>query len=273
MSNPSISVSSLAWQPTDDEAVAHLLETSNVHAIDLVPGKYFSIDEFSESEVKRFNAFWQARGISVIGMQSLLFGLGDPSIFDKSGSDIIIERMRRLCLLSELLGSKSLTFGSPKSRVFAQRDRASAQQVALGLFSTLNSIAADHGVAICLEPNPTAYGCEFLTSTQEVSAYVSDLNLEHIRVQLDTGAALMNQESSEFADLAPIGHLHVSTPNLFGVPASDAETRIEQARILKSWSMLPIESGHATIEMLNPNPNEPLVAIAHAVDFLKATLS
>ena len=56
-----ISVSSLAWDVADDEAVAAVLNAQGVDAVDLVPGKYFSAGACAPEQVRAWWAAQEAR--------------------------------------------------------------------------------------------------------------------------------------------------------------------------------------------------------------------
>ena len=78
----SISISNIAWNPDEDGAVAQLLGDLCVHHIDVAPSKYFPAPaEASDAAISRVRGSWEALGIRIIGMQSLLFGTAGLNVF------------------------------------------------------------------------------------------------------------------------------------------------------------------------------------------------
>ncbi|MFN4294856.1 MAG: sugar phosphate isomerase/epimerase family protein, partial [Thermoflexales bacterium] len=108
---------------------------------------------------------------------------------------------------------------------------AQALEQAVSLFRRLGDIAQAHGVVICLEPNPVAYGANFMTNSQETAAVVTAVSHTAIRMQLDTGAMTLNGEKPEevleaYGHL--VGHVHISEPYL--APIGDGATDHRAAR-------------------------------------------
>jgi sugar phosphate isomerase/epimerase len=117
-------------------------------------------------------------------------------------------------------------------------------------------------VTICLEPNPARYQCNFMTDTAATARIVEQVAHAAIRLQLDTGAMVINQEDplatvTRHAHL--VGHIHASEPDL--IPLGDAET--DHAQIARALSgALPRHI--VSIEMLTPKNTSPLPAIERA---------
>ena len=69
-----LSISNIAWDTSQDEAIADLLVQEGISCIDIAPGKYFSnLLTTSKEEISRVRNFWGNRGIKIVGMQSLFF--------------------------------------------------------------------------------------------------------------------------------------------------------------------------------------------------------
>lgn len=77
-----IAISNIAWDVSDDEAVAALLRRYEVDAIDTAPGKYFPDPrQATLDDINRVRHGWEARGIEITGMQALLFGTTGLNLF------------------------------------------------------------------------------------------------------------------------------------------------------------------------------------------------
>jgi D-psicose/D-tagatose/L-ribulose 3-epimerase len=135
--------------------------------------------------------------------------------------------------------------------------------IALPFFRRLGDIAASEGVVVCLEPNPTVYGANFMTTSLETAEVVSQISHPAIRMQFDSGALTINGEDpanilQSCAGL--IGHIHASEPHL--VPLGDGKT--DHAEMFKAL-MCHLPDHVVTIEML-ATQNEPRTAsIEHAL--------
>lgn len=219
-----ISISNIAWDLAEDEAVAALLGRWGVDAIDIAPGKYFpNPGQASAADFDRVLNWWKGRGVTIAGMQALLFGTTGLNVFGSAQAQgALLAHLAQVCRVGKGIGATRLVFGSPRNRDRAGLDDAQALKVAVDFFRRAGDAAAASGVILCLEPNPPCYGANFMTTAAETAAVVRAIDHPAIRAQLDTGALAINGEDpaavlSDGAGL--IGHIHASEPNL--VPLGD----------------------------------------------------
>ena len=260
-----LSISNIAWEIADDEAIAELLRQHQINAIDVAPGKYFPEPaKATASQIALVKDWWAARGIDIIGMQALLFGTSGLSVFGPPASqDAMLSHLDGVCRIGAGLGANKLVFGSPKNRDRGTLDDGAAMAIAVPFFRRLGDIAATHGVTICLEPNPPCYGTNFMTTSAETARVVEAVNHASIRMQFDTGALQINGENPQdvLASCAGlIGHIHASEPNL--LPLGDDKTdHASMAAALKKF--LPEQV--ITIEMVATKDERHLTSISRAL--------
>lgn len=245
-----IAISNIAWDIAEDAAIAAQLERHDIDAIDIAPGKYFPAPATaSTAEIARVKAWWQERGIEITGMQALLFGTTGLNVFGSDESRAaMLDHLRAVCRIAGGLGAARLVFGSPKNRDRGSLTDEQTIDVARTFFRRVGDAAAQHGVSICLEPNPPRYGANFMTTSIETAAVVRAIDHPSIRMQLDAGALAINGEDAQrvLSDASGlIGHVHASEPDL--VPLGDGATdHASVAAALRRY--LP---GHiVTIEMV-----------------------
>lgn len=214
-----IAISNIAWDFSEDEQIVTLLNRYKVDAIDVAPGKYFPDPKQANStEIARVREWWHTRGIEITGMQALLFGTTGLNMFgSRDSQNAMLEHLEAVCRVGAGLGASKLVFGSPKNRDCSGLSAEEAHSIAVDFFRQLGDIANKHNVVICLEPNPSCYGANFMTTSAETAAIVMAVAHPSIRMQLDTGALAINGEEPEqiikkYAEL--VGHVHASEPNL-----------------------------------------------------------
>ena len=77
-----LAISNIAWDVTEDEAIAQLLIRHEIDAIDVAPGKYFpNPANATNEEIICVRNWWREHGIEITGMQALLFGTKGLNIF------------------------------------------------------------------------------------------------------------------------------------------------------------------------------------------------
>ncbi|MCK9988719.1 MAG: hypothetical protein AzoDbin1_05191 [Azoarcus sp.] len=260
-----LSISNIAWDAEEDADVAELLARMAVDAVDVAPGKYFPDPrQATDAQVEAVRQRWAACGIELTGMQALLFGTTGLNVFGTAEvQNVMLAHLEAVCRIGGGLGAKHLVFGSPKNRDRAAVDDEDVMDVACAFFSRLGDVAARHGVWVCLEPNPAAYGANFMTTSADTAAVVRTVGHPAIRMQLDIGAVTMNGEDvaqvvAAHGDL--IAHVHASEPGLktLGDGGSD---HARAASVLAG--ALPRHV--VCIEMLASNEEPHLAAIERAV--------
>lgn len=222
-----LAISNIAWDIPEDTSVAKLLGKFGVDAIDIAPGKYFPDPANTKAEnIAKVRRWWADHGIEITGMQALLFGTTGLNVFGESKSkETMLEHLRTVCRIGASLGATRLVFGSPKNRDRSGLSDAQALEQAVSFFRRLGNAAQEHGVIVCLEPNPTRYGANFMTTSDETAHVVTAVGHEAIRMQFDTGALTINGESPEDvlgSSVGLIGHVHASEPDL--VPLGNGGT-------------------------------------------------
>lgn len=222
-----LAISNIAWDISEDASVADLLGKFGVDAVDVAPGKYFpDPDSAKDEDIANVRRWWADHGIEITGMQALLFGTTGLNVFgDSKSQEAMLEHLRAVCRIGVGLGATRLVFGSPKNRDHSGLSDAQALEQAVSFFRRLGNTAQEHGVIVCLEPNPTRYGANFMTTSAETAHVVAAVGHEAIRMQFDTGALTINGESPEAVlecCSRLIGHVHASEPDL--VPLGDGGT-------------------------------------------------
>lgn len=260
-----LAVSGIAWDTSEDDDIAKLLKRYGVDAIDVVPGKYFPEPaSATNEEMARVKRWWEERGIEITGMQALLFGTTGLNIFGSPDvRDAMLQRLSAVCRIGGGLGATRVVFGSPKNRDRNGLNDSQAIGIAVPFFRKLGDIARSYGVVICLEPNPTCYGANFMTTSAETAEVVKQVAHPAIRMQLDTGALTINGEDPAAvlqSSASLIGHIHASEPDL--VPLGDGGT--DHAKVAACLRQR-LPQHIVSIEML-ATMNEPhLVSIERAL--------
>lgn len=260
-----LAISNIAWDISEDLAVAKLLGKFGIDAIDVSPGKYFpNPDNAKDEDIANVRRWWADHSIEITGMQALLFGTTGLNVFGGNISQqAMLDHLRAVCRIGAGLGATRLVFGSPKNRDRSGLSDAQALEQAVIFFRRLGDVAQEHDVFVCLEPNPSRYGANFMTTSDETSHVVAAVGHGAIRMQLDTGALTINGESPEAvldSSAGLIGHVHASEPNL--VPLGDGGTD----HLLMHKALQQHLPDHVvSIEMLATNEESHLHSIERAL--------
>lgn len=260
-----LAISNIAWDIAEDRAVAQLLAKFGVDAIDVAPSKYFpEPSRTSEEAIANVRGWWADCGIEITGMQSLLFGTSGLNVFgDKSSQHAMLEHLRAVCRIGAGLGATRLVFGSPKNRDRSGLSDAQALEQGVNFFQRLGDVALAHGVVVCLEPNPSRYGANFMTNSTDTAQVVSAVGHRAIRMQFDTGALAINGESPEAvlkSSAGLIAHIHASEPDLLPLGEGGVDHRLIHQALLQH---LPKQV--VSIEMVATKTEPHLLSVERAL--------
>jgi sugar phosphate isomerase/epimerase len=244
--------SNIAWSFDERLAAYTVLQKAGFTGLEIAPGIFFAEepDVFlpSDRSATRALAEIEEAGLGLISMQALLFGVEGAALFGSHQERQQFDRaMRRAITLAERIGVPNLVFGSPRQRVIPKGMTAlDAMEIAAQSFQSLADLAQTAGTRILVEPNPTAYGTNFLNRQAEVEAFLDLVDHPAVCGIIDTGAMAMNSEG--FADIAVnlsrIAHVHCSAPQLDPAPRS-----MDEAKTVLVGLMELGYSGAISIEM------------------------
>ena len=260
-----LAISNIAWDAVEDQAIATMLKRFGVNAIDIAPGKYFPEPAHATDEdIASVKNWWFERGIEITGLQALLFGTSSLNVFGSPElQDKMLCHLAAVCRIGAGLGATRIVFGSPKNRDRKGLSDQQAMDMAIPFFRRLGDIAQSYGVVICLEPNPTCYGANFMTTSSETAEVVRQSGHVAVKMQLDTGALTINGENpftilQNCASL--IGHIHASEPGL--LPLGDGGTK--HAEVVAALNLY-LPNQVVSIEMLATQDEAHEVSIERAL--------
>ncbi|NNC36698.1 MAG: sugar phosphate isomerase/epimerase [Hyphomonadaceae bacterium] len=259
-------MSNIAWHPHDRFAAYELLACAGVTGLEIAPKLFLPEMEDrakpSDKMVERAKAELLSFGLELVSMQSLLYGETDVSLFEDASSRARLhEAMVRKINLAGRLGIGNLVFGSPKQRARPEAmGPKEAQDIAQTFFFDLAEHAVSEGTVVTIEPNPIAYGTNFLNSFNEAADFVRIVEHPSLLLTLDLGAMYMNNDFENIEEAVVhnaryIHHVHISEPMLAPAPA-----RIGDAtQVLKALDKI-VYKGPISIEMKPPEASLTTIA-------------
>lgn len=232
-----LAVSNIAWAPDDRRAAYAILQEAGITGLEIAPGLFFhgAGDPFDPDPAVARAAMDEiaAAGLSLVSMQSLLFGVQGAALFGDAEALARFERgMQRAIALAGRLGIPNLVFGSPGQRVVPDgMEMVAARAHAADVLRRLGDAAQAAGTVIAVESNPAVYGTNFLNTFAEARAFVAGIDHPAVTVILDLGAMHLNGDfgtvpAAVIEAGARLSHVHVSEPHLAPAPADIAPARL-----------------------------------------------
>ncbi|MCX7619817.1 MAG: sugar phosphate isomerase/epimerase [Acidimicrobiales bacterium] len=267
-----IAFSNLAWDPANDRKVAAILRDTGIRGIELAPTKIWpELSAATRREATAYRRFWEREGFTITSLQSLLYGRPELTVFGgPEDRAALVAHLDTVMALAATLGAAKLVFGSPANRRRGDLSPSMAMTRAAAVFGELSERAEAHGVCLCLEPNPTDYGCDFITNATEGAELVREVGRDGFGLHLDTGAMTLagDELSTAIRAVADVlAHFHCSEPGLAPAGTTGRVDHISAARALRSISY----AGVVSVEMLPARDRDPLTAVAEAAAFAVET--
>jgi sugar phosphate isomerase/epimerase len=160
-----------------------------------------------------------------------------------------------------------LVFGSPRNWARGGSSPAQADAIAIPFFRNLGRAARASQVTFCIEPNPAAYGCDYVTRAVEGLDLVRAVDDPGFGLHLDAAAMTLSADPPDevFRQASrDWRHFHVSEPNLGPVgggmdhrPIADALCRSGY----RNW---------ISIEMKASDEGFQLAQLESAIHFVRA---
>ena len=228
-----------------------MLSNLGIGLLEIAPTRYWpDLAEVSESQASLKASELNNQGFSICAFQALLFGKPELQLFGTDDSQAFMAYVKHIGRIAHWMGAQSLVFGSPKNRLRKGLSTDEAFKRAAGIFCELGEFFAPLNVVLCLEPNPSGYGADFLTTADEVDALVRAVDSPGIAMNFDMGEVIMNAADPAVSirkSLRDIGHFHVSEPMLAPFQREREEHHIA-SRLLKESNY----NGIISVEMKTP---------------------
>jgi D-psicose/D-tagatose/L-ribulose 3-epimerase len=250
-----LAISNIAWDRDEEAAAAETMSKLGVAQVEIAPTKAWDKPlEATDADIAAYRRWWDDRGVKIVALQSLNYGHPEFQIFQDVALRIqFLKYLQGIIVLGSKLGAKVMVFGSPKNRLVDDLPAEEANAIAIEFFSTLGQTAAEQGAIFCIEPNPTDYGCDFVTDSLSGIDLVKSVNHPGFGLHLDAaGLTLAGDNPVEIIPEAMpyLRHFHLSEPFLGEVGPGKVDhasinnslTRTRYDRIL-SIEMKPGEAG------------------------------
>ena len=261
-------LSNIAWTAQQDEAVAELMQLCGVTGVEVAPTRLW--DEplsVTDAQVEECLGFWRARGVEVIAMQALLFGKPELLLFDSDAVRAqLLDYLDGIMALAARLGAGPLVFGSPQNRTRGALPRDAALDIGSEFFRAAGRRARQHGVVLCIEPNPPQYNCDFITTSADALELVERVDDPGFGLHLDAAALHLVGEDAATAvarSIHVLHHVHASEPKLGAL----GEGGVDHAALAAALRANEYQ-GFVSVEMRHDPQRECKAEMRRVIEFL-----
>jgi sugar phosphate isomerase/epimerase len=251
-----LAVSNIAWSTVDDPEVLATLREAGVTGIEIAPTKVWTDWEGANpAAADKLGRRLAEHGFAVPALQAILFGKPGLTVFGAADrQQALVDHVRHVADLAAALGSHAMVFGAPRNRDRGDLDAEAAFAIAAEVFARIGTECAQRGTALCLEPNPPRYGCNFVTGAEEGRRLVEAVKSPGFRLHLDAAGMHLAGDDGPASISRSAGvlcHFHASEPDLgdFSTPAVDhaALGRALAGSAYSGWVSIEMRQGNAMV--------------------------
>ena len=252
-----LSVSNIAWDRKDDDAVFRMLRKYDFTGVEIAPTKI--VPEAPYDHIQEAVAWRQGlSGFAVPSMQSIWYGVTDRIFGSEEERTRLTAYSKKAMDYAEAIGCQNLVFGCPRNRAINEGEDP---RTAIPFFRELGGYAKAHDTVLAMEANPPIYRTNYVNTTEQAVALIREVDSEGFRLNLDAGTMVENGEDLSVLRGAEdlIHHVHISEPGL--APLQKRELHKELAAFLRSFGY----EGFVSVEV---KQQEDLKALENMLEYV-----
>lgn len=256
-----LSISNIAWDKSNNDAVYALMQKYGYSGLEIAPTKIILEQPYSHvaDAIVWKKDLHSKYGFFVSSLQSIWYGRNEKLFGTDADRKELLDYTKSAIDFASAIGCNNLVFGCPKNRAFPentsiQEKNQLAESVAVPFFRGLGEYAAEKNTCIGMEANPEIYGTNFVTTTEQAIEFIRCVDSIGFKLNLDVGTMIQNDElvSILHGNEDVINHVHISEPYLRKIQKHQLHK--ELMNFLKSREY----DGYISIEMSLQNSIEDL---------------
>ena len=239
-----LSISNIGWEKEKDQEILEMIKRHGYQGLEIAPTRVFHTEPYEKKiEAMEWSKLIKKEyGLEVSSMQSIWFGRKEKLFGTEDERALLLEYTKKAIDFAQVIGCKNLVFGCPKNRVKPEEEK---EETAISFFRVLGEYAVKKGTVIGIEANPSIYNTNYINDTVSAFSLIEQVNSKGIRLNLDLGTMIYNNEPMELLrdKIEFINHVHISEPWL--KPIEQREIHLELRDLLRKEGY----SGYVSIEM------------------------
>ena len=227
-----------------------LLEKNKIRYIELPITKILPNYEINHKKIEDFLKKISKYEIKISSVQAI-FHKKKLNIFKIEDHKEIVKHLKRILLITKLLNTKNIIFGSPNNRIKGNISNQEAFKIFKNLLNKIQPELIRNRINFCIEPNSKFYNCDFILNCSDALRFINYAKIKNLGINFDTGNALLEQEKIKITDENQryFKNFQVSEKNLLGLKSNLDRYR----KLLRKFT---IKKQFISLETLNLSLND-----------------
>lgn len=245
--------SNIGWKKESDLYMYRLLRDNGFTGLEIAPTRIVQENPYDhiDDAIKIKKRLFETYGLSICSMQSIWYGKNER-IFGSSEERIeLLNYTKKAIEFASAIECENLVFGCPRNRIIGgQQDK----EIALEFFSKIGEMAEENYVTLAIEANPVIYNTNFLNTTKETIHFVREVAKKAVKVNLDMGTVIQNDEGLDCigGNIELVNHVHISEPHLLPIEYKEIHRELLRLMIEKEYDK------YVSIEMKSTENREDI---------------
>ncbi|MGM0607253.1 MAG: sugar phosphate isomerase/epimerase family protein [Candidatus Muiribacteriota bacterium] len=210
-----LSISNIAWEKKHDILIFNYLKKKKFKSIEVAPCRIFENSPYSKlSQISKYSIFLKKKyNLEICSVQSIWTGRKEKLFKSNSERKFLLNYSKKAIDFASHAGAHNIVLGSPANRYMYDKSQF---EMASDFFNSLGEYALKRNIFFSIEPNPVIYNTNFINTTHEAFEFVKKVNSKGIKVNVDTGTMICNNEDIDVLNnnFFLINHVHISEPYL-----------------------------------------------------------
>lgn len=213
-----LSISNIAWPDNMDEKIYNLMTRYGYTGLEIAPTRIIADNPYESNEKASSWAtkLFTDHGLCVPSMQSIWYGRAENIFSSEEERIALTEYTKKAIDFAKAIGCRNLVFGCPRNRNNLYNQKVDC---VIDFFREIGDYAVSLGAVIGLEANPPIYNTNFINTTLDAIDFIREVDSEGLKLNLDVGTMLHNNENIEelVGNVCHISHVHISEPGLIPI--------------------------------------------------------
>ena len=240
-----LSISNIAWSTENDISMYELLLAKHIDGLEIAPTRIFPKNPYAKiQDAKKYADFIKANyQLAISSLQSIWYGRQENIFSSLNEINELFQYTKQAIDFASAIKCKNLVFGCPRNRNINSPNNIQMLENVHTFLIDIGNYAYEHNTFFSIEPNPVIYNTNFINTTNEAIKLVTKLDCPGLKINLDIGTIIYNDENIDALDFSYINHIHISEPELKKIKTRDIHKEI--LSLAKSQNY----SGYVSIEM------------------------
>ncbi len=232
------------------DSFLYVLKKNSIRYIEVPITKILPNYKIDKKKISMFLNKISKYDIKISSVQAIFFQK-KLNVLEENDHAETIKHLNKIILITKLLKTKNIIFGSPKNRIKGSISNEKAFKIFKDLLSKIQKKLVKNNITFCIEPNSKHYGCDFILNSSQALKFLNYSKIRNLGINFDTGNALLENDKKKISkkNQKYFKNFQISEKNLLGL-------KIDIKRHQKLLKKFNINKKFISLETLNLNIND-----------------